>query len=381
MRALLSSALIATTLGAQSPVIRDSSGIRIVENDSRRAAPVAFTLGREPLLDVGGAEADPDQEFDHRQGYLRGVRLSDGRLVVIDVKRVHFFSPSGSRLKIVGRAGSGPEEFQYLTAICRTHGDTIVVADAHNRRLSVIDGDGEIVRTILLGDLGSPPFNACFDDGTFLLSRPVGELIGGARMTRLTRVRLDGSVAGVIGEFLDTPFNFVTQTEVSLVAANRRLFYANSADHQVLVLGLDGKPIQIVRNRDPRIAITDADVTEQIERSVPTNVLGAARSKQIDRLRAMPRPSTWPAYRRAHVDAAGRLWLQTYQTQRAAGDSWIAYDPEGRMIGLLEIRPPGSARLEVIGFGLNDVLVRRFDADQASYLTVYRIQSIDGRRR
>jgi hypothetical protein len=194
-------------------------------------------------------------------------------------------------------------------------------------------------------------------------------------------VRLDGSVAGVIGEFLDTPFNFVTQTEVSLVAANRRPFYANSADHQVLVLGLDGKPIQIVRNRDPRIAITDADVTEQIERSVPTNVLGAARSKQIDRLRAMPRPSTWPAYRRAHVDAAGRLWLQTYQTQRAAGVSWIAYDPEGRMIGLLEIRPPGSARLEVIGFGLNDVLVRRFDADQASYLTVYRIQSIDGRRR
>jgi hypothetical protein len=81
----------------QGPVVRDSAGVQIVLNPSRRVAPVAFAIGMQSVLDIGGMENDPEQEFDHNQGYLRAARLSDGRLAVIDVTRIHYFTPNGRR--------------------------------------------------------------------------------------------------------------------------------------------------------------------------------------------------------------------------------------------------------------------------------------------
>ncbi len=216
------------TVGAQVPTVRDSAGVQIVENPSRLEAPVTFTLGATPVFEVGGLESDPDVEFNHRQGYLRGAFLSDGRFAAIDVNRVHYFDANGKRLKIVGRQGAGPQEFQYLMAICRTRGDTLVLNDANNRRMAVLDGTGSIVRTIAQGDLGSMPFDPCFDDGTFVLMKQSGPLT--ARQLRVTRVRLDGSVANVIGEFAGGLFDLVTQAEVSVVAQGKRLVLRESVD-------------------------------------------------------------------------------------------------------------------------------------------------------
>ena len=98
--------------GAQQLGVRDSSGVRIVEKAARKDAPLRFRLGDKPFLEVGGIESNPDEEFDHRQGYLRGVRLSNGGLAVSDVARVHYFDATGKRIRIVGRNGAGPEEFQ-----------------------------------------------------------------------------------------------------------------------------------------------------------------------------------------------------------------------------------------------------------------------------
>jgi hypothetical protein len=174
------------TATAQDSRSRDSAGVRIIENSARKDAPVRFRLGDKPLIEVGGTESNPDEEFDHKQGYLRGVRLTNGGLAVIDVSRVHYFDASGKRIRIVGRKGQGPEEFQYLTAICRTRGDTLILNDSHNRRLSILDGSGRILRTILQGDNGSAPFSFCLDDGSFLLQRMIGEI--DARQTRISRL-------------------------------------------------------------------------------------------------------------------------------------------------------------------------------------------------
>src|SRR6185503_18847722 len=95
---------------AQTPRSRDGEGVRIVENGSRLTAPIAFRLGDRPSFDVGGLQQDPADEFDTHNYYLHGVRLSDGRVAVLDKSRVHFFDATGKRLKIVGRAGEGPGE-------------------------------------------------------------------------------------------------------------------------------------------------------------------------------------------------------------------------------------------------------------------------------
>lgn len=357
-------------VGAQAPTVRDSAGIRIVENPSRLEAPVVFTLGARPNFDVGGLESDPDVEFNHRQGYLRETFLSDGRFAVIDVVRVHFFDATGKRLKIFGREGAGPEEFRYLTSICRTRGDTLVLEDGQNRRVAIMDGNGNFVRTIPQRDLGRPPFDGCFDDGTLLLERTVGP--AEARQNRLTRLRLDGSVVDTLGVF-PSGFDIVTQSETTVLAAGARFYYGNPATSEVRVYDRDGRLRRIVRSDDPRERISDADVERKLASSIPTNVSPAERKARMDQMRAVPHSSTWPAYRGVEVGSDGRLWIEDYQRTHPSPDRWTAFDSTGRLIARLVIPPPVQRvpPFQVIAFGRDGILVRRWDDDQATHLTVY----------
>jgi hypothetical protein len=67
--------------------------------------------------------------------------------------------------------------------------------------------------------------------------------------------------------------------------------------------------------------------------------------------------------------------VRDYQKDRTTPNAWTAFDATGRMLGRLVIPvPPGDVRSpQVIGFGRGSILVRRFDEDRASYLTLYPI--------
>lgn len=366
----LIAAVASVPAAAQAPAVRDSAGIRIVENPSRLEAPVAFTLGARPSFDVGGLESDPDAEFNHRQGYLRGTFLSDGRFAVIDVVRVHFFDATGKRTKIRGREGAGPEEFRYLTSICRTRGDTLVLEDGQNRRVAIMDGNGNFVRTIPQRDLGSPPFDACFDDGTFLLEHVAGPRA--ALQDHLTRVRLDGSVADTLGVF-PSGFDIVTQSETTVLAAGATFYYGDPATNEIRVYDRDGRLRRIVRSDDPPERISDAEVERKLAGSIPATVSPAERKARMDQMRAVPHSATWPAFRGVEVGSDGRLWMQDYQRTHPSPDGWTAFDSTGRLLGRLVIPSPVQRvpPFQVIAFGRDGILVRRWDADQATHLTVY----------
>jgi hypothetical protein len=151
---------------------------------------------------------------------------------------------------------------------------------------------------------------------------------------------------------------------------------------EVRVYNLDGRLVRIVRSHDLPIPITDAEAEAQMRSTIPRNVSDAERQARMDRMRAMQRASTWPLYRGVLVDAGGRIWVQDYSTTRQNGDTWTAFDSTGRMIGKLSLPAPSEQRprLEVLAFGLDDVLVRRYDADRATYLTIYPIVRVDDRR-
>jgi hypothetical protein len=360
-------------------VVRDSAGVRIVENPARARAPVVFQLGDTPKLDFGGPDEDkPDNEFSANQGYLRSVRLSDHGLAAIDVVRVQYFDARARRVRIAGRSGSGPEEFLYLTSICRTRGDTIVVSDMRNRRLGILDRNGGIVRTVTQGELGSPPFDACFDDGTLLLQQSLPSSPGANRTTRLTRVRLDGSVVNVVGDFTFAPFEMVTQSESVVLAWGQRVYVGDPRFSEIRVYTPAGKLTSIIRSADPAVRITDADVEERLRSTIPRNVPTTEVSERMARMRSLPRPAHWPAYRRVHVDPRGTLWVQDYNITYPSPDGWTAFDSEGRLLGRLVMPAPasGQRRLQVIAFGEDELLVRRADQDGFAHLTVFPIQSI-----
>jgi hypothetical protein len=378
-------ALFVTSVsGAQSvPRIRDSAGVRIIENGARLSAPVRFALGTKPLMDVGGLEDNTANEFNHKQGYLRGVLLSTGDLAVIDVNRLHFFDPAGKRKRIVGREGSGPGEFRYLTGICRTRGDSIVVTDARNSRLTVLDGTGSYVRDIVNPDPSAYlPFNGCLGDGTFVLQRFTR--MPESRSIRVTRHRLDGSVVDSVGPFDAGPYDMATQREAQVIAAGKSVYFADGfGDVRVfavseprqaaLVPAREGTLRQtIIRSADPLVGITDEDREKGWMSTIPTNTPSDQVKQRMDRMRAMPRDKTWPAHFRAQVDPAGRVWLEDYPRPNGVR-GWTAFDADGKLLGRLIIPSQAGKRFDVVGFEGDRLLVARYDDDGAAHLTLYPI--------
>ncbi|MEX2284535.1 MAG: hypothetical protein WEE89_18750 [Gemmatimonadota bacterium] len=374
--ATLYAAVLPSSPAAQT-TIRDSAGIRIVQNPSRARARVVFQLGATPSYQVGGPEEPTDNEFTPNQGYLRGVRLSDNGFVAIDVVRVHFFDAAGKRVRITGRDGAGPEEFRYLTSICRTRGDTVVVSDSRNDRIGVLDRNGTIVRSFRQNELGSPPFEGCFDDGTVVLERALSTAPGASRKLRLTRVRLDGSVVNSIGDFTFPPFDF-TQNAGTVAVGQQRLYVGDGLTSEIRVYNPAGKLTSIIRSDDPPVRITAAEADARMRATIPNNTPAAQVEERMQRMRSRPRATNWPAYQRAQVDARGRLWVQDYPMKLPSPNAWTAFDAEGRLIGRLVIPPPasGARRLEIIAFGMDQILVRRRDDDGFAYLTVLPIQTI-----
>ena len=97
---------------AQAPasLMRDSSGVRIIENARPGWAPgKAWTLSASPLLEIGPA-GGPEYVFSR---IASATRLRDGRIVVAEraALQLRFFSATGRHLRTVGAKGQGPGEF------------------------------------------------------------------------------------------------------------------------------------------------------------------------------------------------------------------------------------------------------------------------------
>jgi hypothetical protein len=359
-----------TDASAQEARSRDSAGVRIIEHSARRDAPVSFTLGDKPLLEVGGTEANRGDEFDHSQGYLRGVRLSNGGLAVIDVSRVHFFDATGKRLRIVGRMGVGPEQFQYIMAICRTRGDTLIVDDSHNRRLSVMDGDGRVVRSIIREN-SNPPFSFCLDDGTFILLQSIGDM--NARQYRITRLHNNGSIVNVVGT-VDLPaLDFVTMVSPTFAASGNAVYQADPFKSEIREYDSSGTLRRVVRTADKGDSITNAEAEERMAMTIPRDVTEPERTNRMERMRARPRASHWPVLRDLQIDPDGTIWIQDFSKDLRSPDGWTAIDSAGRMVGrlLIPAAAEGTIRSQVISFGRDYVMLRRFTPQRTTSLAVY----------
>jgi hypothetical protein len=354
-------------------VARDSAGVRIIDNPPRLSAPVAFRLGATATYSVGGLEGDPATELRHRNGYLRAARLGSGGMAVADEFRVQFFDAAGKRASVAGREGSGPEEFRGIISICATRGDTVVANDGRNSRATIVAPNGRIVRTAPEGLLGSPGFDGCLNDGTFIRVYYLPAERGADRTVRVTRVRLDGSVANVVGEFSIGPFDAFVDRDATIAASGQSVYVADGMNHEVRVYRAGGGLAAIIRTRDQLIPISQAEAEANAMRHFAADWGQAQKDRQLASLRRLAIPTSWPAYGRIATDRSGRLWIQDYQRVVTESYGWTAFDASGRLIGrlLLPRTAAGVRSRQVLAFGANDVLVVEYDDDGAAYIRAY----------
>lgn len=128
---------------AREPAVRDSAGVRIVENVPADTAET-WSLG-DPLLEIGAVQSSVEYQLDGVGDVARGP---DGAIIVAErgSRELSVFDSTGRHVRTAGGEGGGPGEFRFLSQLAWLPGDTLAAWDLRQNRLSLFTPDGEFLR-------------------------------------------------------------------------------------------------------------------------------------------------------------------------------------------------------------------------------------------
>ncbi|MDZ4259457.1 MAG: 6-bladed beta-propeller [Gemmatimonadales bacterium] len=187
---------------AEHPIVE--MGMQLVST----APPIALDDGASPIL------AEP----------VGAIELEDGRILIADGsdRDIKIYSPSGTRIGVLGRKGPGPNEFMSLTGIALIN-KTIVALDNQQFRFNRFDANdlAPLSAVRLEGFKGMPMTVSSASDSELLVSRFA---LGEHRGDLIAIVDADGTVrGGVLNErdyFEDDPWLIQRVTPKATVSSD-----------------------------------------------------------------------------------------------------------------------------------------------------------------
>ncbi len=346
--------------------VRDSAGIRIVENarpadDSR----LPWRIGPEPSVSIGEVTGE---EAYLLHGADDAVMLPDGRIVVANTgtSEIRVFDAAGMHQATWGRAGAGPGEFTALAGVASWAGDSIAAWDSRAHTIAVFDSEGTLGRSFVLEADGRPSEPRMALDGGTVLGRSVdsGATGPGYRREQISyELRdADGGVHVSLGVHpgreaflnMDGPFPVFGLLPFSRTVWEARwgdLIILTPDDHyEIRAHARDtGALARIVRRDYTNRAPTRAEVDEAIDDALDrTNLTGEQLESTREGYKAMPLVESFPAFRALLVDALDHLWVReaTLPGMDRPAPLWTVFNPEGRVLGFIET-PEGLTVLEI----------------------------------
>ena len=348
------------TLPTHPVTERDSAGVRIVEQRGPPAVGFGgWNVEPEPVLTIGGLAA----EDDHQVYRVRGaVALTDGSIALANAgsAEIRVYSPAGELLRSEGRRGGGPGEYQSPTIVGRIAGDTLVVGDFQNNRVSLVHPDAGFVRSFAANQDGRVAFaRGALDDGTVLMGG--GVLFGGdteveegfsRQETEFHLVDRDGNgrldLGGYPGpEMLVTvqsagegalisasslPFSRNTET----AAGGDRLFIGTNDTYEIRRFDALGNLIQILRDLTPPHAVTGEHLDEYARREAE-DAEPADRARILSDWESIEPPATFPAFIDLKVDRLGNLWVRDFSLPNDELATWSVFDSAGMPVARLSL--------------------------------------------
>lgn len=372
------------------PVMRDSAGIRLIDN-ARDAAD--RQVG--PILDVSRMRT-----FNGLiQSRMTAARLLQGdRLVLTDDgahQLVFLDLRSGSRT-IAGREGDGPEEFRSFRGLWRCGGDTLVVRSGL-ADLKVFDSRGRFVRARTASVLRGGVYGSSADCSVVVVRRTEQSGAVGA------------APRGTL-EWYDIETN--ANVAIASISAQERQVIAYLGGSAAVVVPFTGMPV--IATRRDQVLVARTDIPEirvygrrgSLERiirwsAIPDPLTAADRNQyetlrlrldtlirrgttaQTPSLEQFDLPATKPLFVQLLVDDEGFIWVRKYpklwdgferidETLNAFESEWWLFAPSGELLGTLGL-PQGLAvkdisRRTVVGvhpdtMGILQVLVAPIQAE------------------
>ncbi|MCH7476079.1 MAG: hypothetical protein IIA27_15625 [Gemmatimonadetes bacterium] len=372
----------------RGPVVRDSAGIRIVENTTHLWQDgEAWRLSPEPVVDIGGGDREEDQLFR----VVGALRLGDDRIVVANggTNEIRFYGPGGTFLSAAGGEGEGPGEFRQLSVVRRLRGDSLFAQDVRLYRSSVFDGQGRFIRTVQpQASRGRSSIDIVFDDGMMLGSSivrlHVADVELGLFRMAFTFYRFDGA-----GDLVDT-LGVYPGFELYMVTSQGGIpstyphpmsratyfqflpdgyYVADNDTYEVQKYAPDGKLQQIVRRLTAPVQVEPQHMKTLRERALAAVTNDDRRRSTEQFYRDMPVPETFPAYGGIAVSVEGYLWVREYDLPGNEANNWSVFDAEGTLLGTLELPP----RFKPLDIGPDYVLGLWRDADDVEHVRMYEL--------
>ncbi len=353
--------------GAGSALVRrDSAGVEIVENRGARAwtAATAWTVSDTPTVSIGGDESDSTAIFSRVQN---AIRMSDGRILVPNggTRELRFYHANGRFIKSVGRLGEGPGEFDWLGKVFRTDGDSLIIWDPNNARLTVFDSGGRFVRSVPLrsgqGISFPEPFGRASDGSLIGRTGSRNNATGAFRFASFyVRYGPDLAPTDTVAkrpgnDFFTQPCGdngicgygppFARRTSAGF--HNDRLYVGTGDRYEIEVIDMSGRVVRLIRDARPIREVSSADAERQRETFL-SDARDPARRAELEKVYAMMTvPQAMPAYGELKVDRSGNLWVEEYRTTDDAPLRWTVFDSSGRVLGTLGM--PSGLRVDEIG--------------------------------
>ena len=356
---------------ARGAMVRDSAGISIVENtDPFWGENNAWHVADTPMVDIGVLEGNPAYELHEPRS---AVRLGDGRIVVGNNGSVElrYYDATGIHLLDAGGRGGGPGEFRRLSWVGTLPGDSVVVYDQTQRRLSILDPHGQFVRDASLRRADFPMIKGRFSDGSYVGhvrvrqdrdALPVGL---GRDSVMLLRFSRDGALLDTLGVFPNRIMDVQTRpigerrirgpAEIAFsprtvwTLAGDLMFLGTTDAYEIGVYDANGNLTKIIRKQHTPVEVTRADQERLVQRwrDIWYDRLDGAEVKWVLRtLDESPLPEAFPVFdpqeldergRRVGVpllvDEAGNLWVPQYRRPGDEIPRWDVFDAGGVFLG------------------------------------------------
>lgn len=338
--------------------VRDSAGIRIVENTSPLWEPQqVWRVSPEPAVSIGSDDLGPCGQL---HDVTDAVRLSDGRIVIVNVgtQELRFYGDDGSCLAPVGGRGGGPGEFRSLVHMW-LRGDRLFAFDEMPPRLVEFDLAGRFRHAVRLDATEGnaiPRVRGVFLDGSMLVLDGFGqsERSEGKYRSTITFLRYDsaGRTSNQLGTYPARehfwlkhgprvlPALFLFGRSTAFVAHGARLYVADNSTYEIRAYALDGVLETIIRRHHVPIEVEQGDVDAVIDSLMSTLRYPPSWEEMF---RSQPTPATMPAFGwnnqeltpTIHTDDSSNVWVKEYDRPTEERFRWSVFDSQGRWLGIV----------------------------------------------
>jgi len=343
-----------------SHAVRDSAGVRVVDNHAPTwTGAQGWRVPSEPRLEIGEQSGDAAELFSN----VAGVVLASGdRIVVADGASgtIRLFSLDGATIGTTGGLGEGPGEYNSLAHVGLASEDTIIALDPVLQRVSVLEPNGEFVRSVRVppeqAGVFPRPLGVFAERHVFLGALdPIPDAQQGLSRRQLRVVSMDiaDGTANDVGSFLgpeeliDGPrsiaYTFGASTEVAVAKSKWAVISTDSAVFRVF----DENGLHtIARWPSDGALVTQALLTAAMEARISRMPAGVS-PRTIERLRAKVVDETvaprLPVARSVVMDEDQNVWVELYPTPGAEQVEFEVFSAEGRWLGKVAL-PSGLKR-------------------------------------